>query len=158
MVRGTEFAQGGGAHEFKEAQTGLAVLFTLKICVRLWQNVVSRIAYGTIALYVGIQQTVQIRGVTLELFQVAVRFIAGKGRRHHKRGMAEQVVFHVRLVDDLVLCTVEDAPDQLFIGGCVRQLPDGNLFQIDGKHPVTLPMPGRKGKGKQDIFLWQRRR
>ena len=118
----------------------------------------SRIAYGTIALYVGIQQTVQIRGVTLELFQVAVRFIAGKGRRHHKGRMAEQIVLHIRLIDDLVFGTAENLSDQFRIGGRPTQLPNGDFFQVDRNDPVRFPMPGRERKGKQDIFLRQCRR
>ncbi len=66
--------------------------------------------------------------------------------------MAEQIVLHVRLVDDLIFRAVEDAPDQLFIGDCTRQLSDGDLFQVDGDNPVSLPMPRRKRKGKQDVF------
>ena len=46
-----------------------------------------------------------------------------------ERGVAEQIILHVRLVSDLVFCTVEDAPDQLFIGGCTRQLPDGDVYK-----------------------------
>ena len=104
------------------------------------------------------QHTVQVRGIAPELFQVAVCLIAGEGRRHHKRGMAEQIVLHVRLVNDLIFCAVEDAPDQLFIGDCTRQLSDGDLFQVDGDNPVNLPMPRRKRKGKQDVLFRKCRR
>jgi len=72
--------------------------------------------------------------------------------------MAEQIVLHVRLVNNLIFCAVEDAPDQLFIGGCTRQLSNGDLFQVDGDYPVSLPMPGRKCKGKQDVLFRQCRR
>ncbi len=107
---------------------------------------------GAVSLDVGIQQTVQVRGIAPELFQVAVCLIAGEGRRHHKRGMAEQIVLHVRLVDDLVFRAVEDAPDQLFIGDCTRQLSDGDLFQVDGDHPVNLPMPAESAKANRTFF------
>ena len=68
-------------------------------------------------------------------FQVAVCLIAGEGRRHHKRGMAEQIVLHVRLVNNLIFCAVEDAPDQLFIGDCTiyqnfHSLPPNPIFTI----------------------------
>ena len=71
--------------------------------------------------------------------------------------MAEQIVLHVRLVNDLVFCAVENAPDQLFIGGYIRQLSAGDVFQVDGDHPDNHPMPRRKRKGKQDVLPRQRR-
>ena len=77
MIGGTEFAQRGGAHQLEKAQAGLAVFFPFKVCILLGQNGVPGISDGTVALDVGIQQTVQVRGVAPELFQVAVRFIAG---------------------------------------------------------------------------------
>ena len=158
MVGGAEFSQRGGAHQLEKAQAGLAVFLPFKVCILLGQNGVPGISDGAVSLDVGIQHTVQVRGISPELFQVAVCLIAGEGRRHHKRGMAEQIVLHVRLVNNLIFCAVEDVPDQLFIGGCTRQLPDGDLFQVDGDHPVSLPMPGRKRKGKQDVLFRQCRR
>ena len=116
------------AHEFKEAQTGLAVLFALKVCIRLWQNVVSRIAYGTVAFNIGIDHPSKVHRISPKLFQVAVRLIAGKSRRHHERRVAEQVILHVRLIDDLVFGAAENLLDQLFIGCCARQLSNGDFL------------------------------
>ena len=39
------------------------------------------ISDGAVSLDVGIQHTVQVRGISPELFQVAVCLIAGEGRR-----------------------------------------------------------------------------
>ena len=128
MVRGAELAQRGRTHQFEKVETGPAILFALKACVRLWQNGVSRISYCTVALYVGIQQTVQVRGVSLELFQVAVRLIAGKSRRHHKRRVAEQVVLHVRLVDDIVFRAAENFLNQPRVRNPARQLSNGDFL------------------------------
>ena len=158
MVRGAELAQRGCAHQLEKEQTGFAVLFALKACIRLWQNLMSRVSYGTVALYVGINEPIQVCCISPEFFQIAVRFITGKGRRHHKGRVAEQVVLHVRLINDPVFRAAENFLNQSCIGDCVRQLPDGDLFQVDGNDPIRLPMPGRKCKGKQDIFLRQRRR
>ena len=157
MVGGAELAQRGGAHQLEKSQTGFAVLFALEICIRLWQNLMSRIFYGTVAIYVGVNEPIQVCRIPPELFQIAVRFIAGKDRRHHKSSMAEQIILHVRLVDDFVFGTAENLSDQSRIGGCARQLPDGDFFQIDGNHPVRFPMPRRKRKGKQHVLLRQRR-
>ena len=77
MVGGAELAQRGGTHQLEKAQTGLAVFLPFKVCILLGQNGVPGISDGTVSLNVGIQQTVQIRDISPELFQVAVRLIAG---------------------------------------------------------------------------------
>ena len=100
------------------------LLYTSDVYKRQGQNGVTGISDGAVSLDVGIQHTVQVRGISPELFQVAVCLIAGEGRRHHKRGMAEQIVLHVRLVNNLIFCAVEDAPDQLFIGDCKMCIRD----------------------------------
>ena len=110
---------------------------------------------GTVALDVGVDHPAQIGGVALELLQVAVGLIAGKGRRQHERRVAQQIVPHVGLIDHLVLRAAEDLPDQPLVGGCTGKLSDGNLFQVDGRHPVALPMARRGRKGKQHVFLRQ---
>ena len=78
VVGGAELAQRSGTHQLEKAQTGLAVLFPFKVHIRFGQNGVPGVPYGTIALDVGIQQTVQVCGVAFELFQVAVCLIAGE--------------------------------------------------------------------------------
>ena len=128
MVGRAELAQRGRAHQLKEAQASPAVFFTLKIDVRLWQNGMSRVSYGAVTLYVGVDEPLKIRRVSLELFQVAVRLIAGKSRRHHERRVAEQVILHVRLIDDPVFCAAENLLDQLFIGCRARQLSNGDFL------------------------------
>ena len=72
--------------------------------------------------------------------------------------MAEQIVLHIRLIDDLVFGTAENLSDQFRIGDRPTQLPNGDFFQVDRNDPVRFPMPGRERKGKQDIFLRQCRR
>ena len=67
--------------------------------------------------------------------------------------MAEQIVLHIRLIDDLVFGTAENLSDQFRIGDRPTQLPNGDFFQVDGDHPVRFTMPCRKRKGKQNIFL-----
>ena len=69
MVGGAELAQRGGAHQLEKAQAGLAILFTLKVHIRFGQNGVPGVSYGTIALDVGIQQTVQVCGVAPSFFR-----------------------------------------------------------------------------------------
>ena len=49
----------------------------------------------------------------------------------------------------LISCLLEIVP-----GSCPMVI----FFQVDGDHPVNLPMPGRKRKGKQDVLPRQRRR
>ena len=61
----------------KKTQAGLAIFLPFKVCILLGQNSVPGISDGTVSLNVGIQQTVQIRDISPELFQVAVRLIAG---------------------------------------------------------------------------------
>ena len=79
MVGGAEFSQRSGTHQLEKAQAGLAVLFPFKIRIPLGQNGVPGISDGAVSLDVGIQQTVQVRGIAPELFQVAVCLIAGEG-------------------------------------------------------------------------------
>ena len=90
MIGGAELAQRSGTHQLEKAQAGLAVLFPFKVRILLGQNGVPGISDGAVSLDVCIQQTVQVCSISPELFQVAVCLIAGKGRRYHKRGMAEQ--------------------------------------------------------------------
>ena len=123
MVGGAEFSQRGGAHQLEKAQAGLAVFLPFKVCILLGQNGVPGVSYGAVALDVGIQHTVQVCSVAPELFQVAVRLIAGEGRRHHKGRMAEQIVLHIRLIDDLVFGTAENLSDHFSIVDA-----DGNVM------------------------------
>ena len=53
--------------------------------------------------------SVQVGRVSLELFQVAIRFVAGKGCGQQKRRMAQQIIAHVRLINHLVLRAVENS-------------------------------------------------
>lgn len=66
--------------------------------------------------------------------------------------MAEQIVLHVRLVNDLIFCAVEDAPDQLFIGDCTRQLSDGDLFRSMETTRSTSRCPAESAKANRTFF------
>lgn len=77
MVGGAELAQRSGTHQLEKAQAGLAVFLPFKVCILLGQNGVPGISDGAVSLDIGIQHTVQVRGISPELFQVAVCLIAG---------------------------------------------------------------------------------
>ena len=110
---------------------------------------------GALALDVGVDQAAEIGCIALALFQAAVRFIAREGGGHDEGCVAEQIVLHIRFVDHLVLCAVEDLPDQLLVGAIAQELADGDLLEVDGGYIVRLPVARGKRKGEQDVFLRQ---
>ena len=157
MVGCADLSKTRRAHEFEKAQAGLAVRSTFKLRVRLWKNLMSRIPDGAVALDIGAEKTAQVGCVPFEFFEIAIHFVASKGHRQHKRCMAKQIVPHIRFISYFIFCSGKNLSDQLFIGRRTCKLADGDFFQVNGRHPVALPMPRRGYKGKQDIFLRQRR-
>ena len=111
---------------------------------------------GPVALDIGVQHPAEVGRVALELFQVAVRMVAGEGRRQHKGRVAEEVVPHVGLIGHLVLGTLENLADEGLVGGRARQLADGDLPEVDGRHMVPLPVARRGHEGEEDVLPRQR--
>ena len=68
------------------------------------------VLYGVVAFYVGVYHAAEIRRVALQPFQITVRFVARKGGGQHERGVAQEIIPHVRLIDDLILHAVEYLP------------------------------------------------
>ena len=112
VVGRADLPEARSAHELEKAQTGLAICRALKVRILLRQDRMSGVSNGAIAFDVGVEHPAQVRRVALELFQIAIRFIACKGRGKHERRMAEQVILHVRFIGHPVFCALEDLPDQ----------------------------------------------
>ena len=110
-----------------------------------------------IALDISVQYPVQIGGISLQLSQIAIRIVTGKSRRQDKGRVAEQIVLHIGFVNHPVSGACENPPDQCFIGGCVFQLSNGNLFEVKGNHPRRFPVPRRQCKGEHYFFLRKKR-
>ena len=90
--------------------------------------------------------------ISPKLFQVAVRLIAGEGRRHHKGRMAEQIVLHIRLIDDLVFGTAENLSDQFRIGDRPTQLPNGDFFRSIETTRSGSRCPAESAKANKTFF------
>ena len=69
-----ELAQRGGTHQLEKAQAGLAVFLPFKVCILLGQNGVPGISDSAVSLDVGIQHTVQVRGIACTLFPTKTIF------------------------------------------------------------------------------------
>ena len=155
VVGRADFPEPGGAHQLEKAQAGFAVGGAFKIPVFRGQDLMSGFLNGAVAFDVGVDQAVEIGQIALELSEIASGFVAGEGRREHKGGMAEEVVFHIGKVGYPIARFFKNPIDKLLLGRGVCQRAEGDLFQIDRSHPVGLPMPGRLREGEENGFLRQ---
>ncbi len=69
VVGGTELSEARRAHELEKAQTGLSVRRTLKVLIVVRQYLMPGVPYGAVAFNIGVDQPVEVRRVTLDLFR-----------------------------------------------------------------------------------------
>lgn len=115
MVGSAELAKARRAHELEKAQASFSIRGALKILIAFRQDLMSGVSDSAVTLDIGIYQPVKLGRVALELFQVAVGFIAGKGRGNHERRVAKEIIPHIRLIDYFIFCAVKNLPDQPLI-------------------------------------------
>ena len=115
VVGGAELAEARRAHELEEAQAGLAVGRALKVLIVIREYLMPGVSYGAVALDVGVDKPVQICRVVLYLFQIAVGLVARESHGNYERRMAQEIIAHVRLVDDLEFHAVKYLSDELLI-------------------------------------------
>ena len=73
------------------------------------------VSYGAVALDIGVDKPVQICRVVPELFQIAAGLVAREGHGDYKCRVAQEIVAHVRLIDDLEFHAVKYLSDELLI-------------------------------------------
>jgi len=73
------------------------------------------ISYGAVALDVGVDKPVQICRVVPDLFQIAAGLVARESHRKHECRVAQEIIAHVRLIDDLEFHAVKYLADELLI-------------------------------------------
>ena len=155
MVGGADFAEARRRHQLEEAQARLAVLVALERLVGIRQNLVPGVADGAVRFDGCVHHLAQVRRIPLELLQVAVCFVARKRRRGDERGMTEQIVAHVRLIDDLVLRSGENLVNQRLVGWRCAQLTNRDFLQVNRHDAAAFPMSGGQGKREHDVLLRQ---